>query len=319
MTSQRIGVLFPGQGSQFVGMGRDVAEGFPLARETFREADDSLGIALSRLAWEGPDGELVLTKNAQPAILVHSLAVWRVVEDRLPGLPVAIGAGHSLGEFSAYAAAGALSFTDAVRAVRRRGELMFRSGEERPGTMAAVIGLADDGVRSACEQATREGSVVVPANYNSPGQVVISGDAEAVDRVGPLLKEAGAKRVLPLNVSGAFHSPLMATAENGLREHLEAVEMRGPRFPVVANASAAPVTEADGARRLLIEQLTSPVRWTESVQAMAADGITRFLEVGPGNVLAGLLRRIDRSLSAVSVGTAEELNTFLEKGEEAWS
>ena len=319
MTAQRIGVLFPGQGSQFVGMGHDVAEAFPRARETFREADDTLGIALSRLAWEGPDEELVLTKNAQPAILVHSLAVWRVIEERLGGLPIALGVGHSLGEFSAYAAAGTLSFTDAVQAVRRRGELMYASGEERPGTMAAVIGLADEAVRATCERASEEGSVVVPANFNSPGQVVVSGDAKAVERAAPLLKEAGAKRVLPLNVSGAFHSPLMGTAEAGLREHLEGVEMRAPKFPVVANASAVPVTEADEARRLLIEQLTSPVRWTESVQAMASGGITRFLEVGPGNVLAGLLRRIDRSLSAVSVGTAEELNTFLEKGEEAWS
>ena len=231
-----IGLLFPGQGSQVVGMGKDLADAFPSVRWTFEEADDALGVALSRLCWNGPEEELTLTVNAQPALLVHSIAVWRLLEERQRDATIA--AGHSLGEFSAYVAAGSLQFPDAVRSVRRRGQLMLRSGEERPGTMAAVLGLDDAVVQTVCDDASRDGEgEVVPANFNAPGQVVISGDVEAVRRAEERLKEAGARRVIPLNVSGAFHSPLMTVAEEGLREQLESVPLSDPAFPVVSNVT----------------------------------------------------------------------------------
>ena len=304
-----VGLLFPGQGSQYVGMGRDLAERYPAAREIFERADDALGAALTTVMWEGPADELTATHNAQPAILTHSVAVHGLVADRLGD--VAMAAGHSLGEFSAYVAAGTLRFEDAVRAVRRRGELMFESGEERPGTMAAVIGLDDDVVERICREAAR-GDDCVPANFNSPGQVVISGDRPAVARAMEAAKEAGARRVLPLNVSGAFHSPLMAVAESGLREHLADVRFDAPAFPVVSNVSAQPVSDPDEARRLLIEQLTSPVRWTASMRTMLGHGVDSFVELGPGRVLAGLMRRIQRDARVESLDTVEQVDSFLE-------
>lgn len=313
MSAARIGLLFPGQGSQFVGMGRDLVEAFPEARATFEEADEALGTALSRLCWEGPESELTLTVNAQPAILVHSVAVWRLIERRAP--QVTLAAGHSLGEFSAYVAAGSLSFADAVRTVRRRGELMYRSGSERPGTMAAVLGLDDAVVDAVCTDASARGEgVVIAANFNAPGQVVVSGDVAAVRWAEAALKEAGAKRVLPLNVSGAFHSPLMEVAKAGLGEQLASVEVRDPRFPVVSNVTALPVSTAFDARRLLLEQLTSPVRWVASVEAMRSAGVEEFWEVGPGNVLTGLLRRIDRAAAGRALGTPQEIVDLLSEG-----
>jgi [acyl-carrier-protein] S-malonyltransferase len=313
-TQGRTGLLFPGQGSQFVGMGRDLAERFPEARRTYEEADEALGVSLSRLCWEGPEDELTLTVNAQPAILVHSVAAWRVLGERRPA--VALAAGHSLGEFSAYVAAGSLSFRDAVRTVRRRGELMYHSGTERPGTMAAVLGLDDAATEAVCREASAAGEgVVVAANFNAPGQIVISGDVAAVRRAEELARQAGAKRVLPLNVSGAFHSPLMEVAEQGLRERLDDVEVRDPDFPVVSNVTARPVDAAAEAKRLLVEQLTSPVRWVASLQTMLGAGCTRFLELGPGNVLAGLLKRVDRAVPSRSLGTADDLESY--SGEES--
>lgn len=306
-----IGLLCPGQGSQFVGMGRDLADAFPLARQSFEEADEALGFRLSHLCWEGSADELTLTMNAQPAILVHTIAVWRVLQQERPVPAVALAAGHSLGEFSAYVAAGALSFADAVRAVRRRGELMYSSGTQRPGTMAAVLGLEDDVAETLCERASAEtGGIVIPANYNSPGQLVISGDVAAVEEAAELAREAGARRVISLNVSGAFHSPLMEIAVDGLRETLAALEVRPPAFPVVSNVTAEPVDRAESARELLVRQLTSPVRWVDSIRTMRRAGIEEFLEIGPGNVLSGLLRRIDRSASSVAVGTAEEVMNY---------
>jgi [acyl-carrier-protein] S-malonyltransferase len=304
-----VALLFPGQGSQFVGMGRDLAERFPEARAVFEEADDALGMALSRIMWEGPEDELTATLNAQPAILTHSVAVHRVVAARLEG--VGLAAGHSLGEFSAYVAAGALRFDDAVRTVRRRGELMYRSGEARPGTMAAVLGLDDETVERVCRDASREGEVCVPANYNSPGQLVISGDVAAVDRAVELAREAGARRAVRLNVSGAFHSPLMEVAEAGLAEALDQATISRPAFPVVSNVTAEPVSEPEVARELLVRQLTSPVRWTACVRAILDAGITTFLELGPGSVLSGLLRRIERSAASTTLGTADEVEAFL--------
>lgn len=287
-------------------MGRELAEAFPRARETFREADDLLGVELSRIMWEGPEDDLVLTRNAQPAILVHSVAVLRVVGDRLP--PAAMAAGHSLGEFSAHVAAGTFSFGDALRAVRRRGELMFEAGEARPGTMAALLGMDDEAVERLCRERSRgEGSIVVPANFNSPGQVVISGDEDAVARVLEAAPGAGAKKAVPLNVSGAFHSPLMAPAQEGLAEALAACNLSDPGFPVYSNVTAGPVKSADLARELLVAQLTSPVRWSASVTAMVEAGASRFLELGPGAVLAGLNRRNARGVPTASVGAPGDL------------
>lgn len=306
----RIALLFPGQGSQHVGMGLELAEQFPAARRVWEEADDALGFAVSRLCWHGPEVELTLTSNAQPAILAHSAAAWAVVRERL-GDRVVGAAGHSLGEFAAYFAAGSLAFRDALRTVRRRGELMLATGEQRPGTMAAVLGLDDAVAGQICRAASEDGECVVPANFNAPGQIVLSGDPAAVERAGDAARGAGARRVLPLNVSGAFHSPLMQPAEPALRACLEETEILAPRFPVVSNVTAATVSEAADARELLIRQLTSPVRWTESVRTLLGLGPARFLEIGPGAVLSGLLRRIDRGAQGRSLGTAEEVETFL--------
>ena len=303
------GLLFPGQGSQYVGMGRDLADRFPEARASYEEADEALGVSLSGICWNGPDDELTLTQNAQPAILVHSVAAWRVIQARRP--TVAVAAGHSLGEFSAYVAAGSLAFADAVRTVRVRGELMYRSGTQRPGTMAAVLGLDDAATEAVCREASSASGAVVAANFNAPGQIVISGDVDAVRRAGELARAAGAKRVLPLSVSGAFHSPLMQVAEDGLRQQLERVDARDPEFPVVSNVTAAAVRQAAEAKRLLVEQLTSPVRWVSSVEAMRRAGAERFLELGPGNVLTGLLRRIERSAQGRALGTEKELTDHL--------
>ena len=288
-------------------MGRDLTP-FAEARRTFEEADDVLGVALSRLMWEGPEEELTLTSNAQPAILTHSVAVYRIISERLGRIDMA--AGHSLGEFSAYVAAGALSFADGVRTVRRRGELMQESGSARPGTMAALLGLDEEEVERVCRDASAEGGECVAANYNSPGQLVISGDVDAVERAMELAKKAGAKRAVRLNVSGAFHSPLMRVAESGLQEQLERVALAEPAFAVVSNVTAEPVRDADAARRLLVAQLTSPVRWTASMRTMVAAGVTQMYEIGPGNVLTGLLRRIERGAQCTPVGTAADVEAL---------
>ena len=311
MGGERIALLFPGQGSQTVGMGKDLAERFPEARAIFQQADEALGFALSTLMWEGPADELTLTVNAQPALLTHSAAVWAVL--KAADIDVVAAAGHSLGEFSAYHAAGSLGFADAVRTVRRRGELMLESGNARPGAMAAVLGLDDEVVEGVCHEASTEDSVVVPANFNTPGQVVVSGDVAAVERVGPMLVSAGAKKVQPLAVSGAFHSPLMRVAEEGLQAQLDAVAFGDPAFAVVSNVSAQPVTDGAEARRLLVDQLTSTVRWTHSVRTMMQMGAERFLEVGAGKVLTGMLKRIDKAAEGrgVALGTAEQVEEFL--------
>ncbi len=293
-----------------MGMGKDLADRHPAARAVFEQADTALGIALSRLMWEGPEDELTLTHNAQPAILVHSLAAHAVVRDRLR--PV-VAAGHSLGEYTAYAALGALDVADAVRLVRRRGELMLEAGARRAGAMAAVIGLDGDRVAAVCAEASDAHCVVVAANFNAADQTVISGDPAAVERAGAALKDAGAKRVLPLKVSGAFHSPLMATAQEGLRAALARVPFHDPAAPVIANATAEPVRDATTARSLLDAQLTAPVRWVESMRRAAVVGNgARFIELGPGNVLGGLLKRIVPGAAALSLGTAAEVEAFLD-------
>jgi [acyl-carrier-protein] S-malonyltransferase len=281
-------VLCPGQGAQRVGMGRDLAARFPAAKDTFGSIDEALGTSLSRLMWEGPEDELTLTHNAQPAILAHSAAVLAVVRDRL-GTPGA-GAGHSLGEYSAHVAARTLSETDAAQLVRRRGELMLAAGRQRPGTMAAVLGLATAEVQAACDEASGPDGLAVPANLNAPDQTVISGDPTGVNRAGEGCKARGAKRVIPLNVSGAFHSP----------------------FPVIANASGEAVRTGVDAKRLLADQLTAPVRWVVCMQAAAQlCPDATFVEIGPGNVLSGLLKRIVPGAKAITLGTADEVERFL--------
>lgn len=306
-------LLCPGQGAQKVGMGQDLAERFPAARETFQRIDEALGVALSRIMWQGPEADLTLTHNAQPAILAHSAAVWAVIGERL-GVGLQAAAGHSLGEYSAYIAAGALTPEEAARLVRRRGELMYEAGTARPGAMAAVLGLATAEVESACAEATDALGVAVAANLNAPDQTVISGDPPAVTRAGEGCKARGAKRVLPLKVSGAFHSPLMAPAVAGLREALASARFAEPRVPVYANATATPVTTAVEARRLLAEQLTAPVRWVGCMEAAARNhpGV-QFVEAGPGTVLGGLLKRIVPGTSATALGTADEVEKFLER------
>lgn len=287
-------------------MGQELAREEPAAAQVFQEADDILGVRLSALAWGGPLEALTETRNAQPAILTHSVAVFRLVEDCLG--PISLAAGHSLGEFSGHVAAGTLSFADALKAVRLRGELMFESGQARPGTMAAVLGVDDAELESLCAEVSLEGSVCVPANFNSGGQVVISGDVDAVGRAMEAARDAGAKRVIPLNVSGAFHSPLMATAQAGLRSHLGSIEFGEPAFPVVSNVTAAPVSSGGVARDLLVDQLTSPVRWAQSVGTMVDAGIDRFLELGPGKVLCGLNRRNARGAPCASIGGPDDLD-----------
>jgi [acyl-carrier-protein] S-malonyltransferase len=303
-------VMCPGQGAQKVGMGRDLADRFPAARAVFAAVDDALGVPLSRIMWDGPEEELTLTHNAQPAILAHSAAVLAVIGDAL-GRPAA-AAGHSLGEYSAHVAAGSLRATAAARLVRRRGELMYEAGLERPGAMAAVLGLETALVEAACREASSDHGVAVPANLNTPEQTVISGDPEAVARAGEGCRARGAKRVVPLKVSGAFHSPLMEPAVPGLRAALAGAGFADPGCPVVANATAEPVTTAAEAVRTLAEQLTAPVRWVECMRRAAALAPgAAFVEVGPGNVLAGLLKRIVPDARAVTVGTAEEVERFL--------
>ena len=308
--------LCPGQGAQKVGMGKDVAAAFPAARDTFQAIDDALGVALSKLMFDGPEDELTATQNAQPAILAHSAAVFAALGGGAAATGAIGAAGHSLGEYSAYVTAGALEAPEAAKLVRRRGELMQKAGEDRPGMMAAVLGLATAQVEAACKEASQQGSVAVPANLNAPDQTVISGDPDAVARAGEACKARGAKRVIPLKVSGAFHSPLMGPAKNHLQLALEKAPFQDPAFPVIANATAEAVSDTGRARRLLADQLTAPVRWVECMQhaaRLAGEGAeVRFVEIGPGTVLAGLLKRIVPGANVVSLGTANEVAKFME-------
>jgi [acyl-carrier-protein] S-malonyltransferase len=291
-----LALVFPGQGSQYVGMARDLFENHSPTRELMQHADEVIGVPLTKICFEGPEDELRQTKNTQPAIFLHSIAALRLLKD--PG--AAMVAGHSLGEYSALVAASALTFDDALRLVRLRGELMQRAGEEQRGTMAAVVGLDAGVVEQVCREASAAG-VVQPANFNSPGQTVISGSVDGVRQAMALAKERGAKLVKELVVSGAFHSPLMASARDGLLQALQGVRIADARIPVYANVTAEPVRSAEDIRDLLHRQLTSPVRWEQSVRSMVRDGASRFTEVGPGKVLQGLVKRISPEVAAGGV------------------
>ena len=290
--------VFPGQGSQSVGMGRALAEAFPEARATFDEADAALGWSLSELIFDGPVERLTLTENTQPAILTMSVAAWRVLDAR--GFRPDVVAGHSLGEYSAHVAAGTLAFADAVRLVHHRGQYMQEAVPVGHGAMAAILGLDEDGVRAACDEAA-QGEVVSPANLNAPGQIVIAGTAAAVARAGELAKARGAKRVIPLQVSAPFHCALMAPAEARLAPELRSVRAHDPRVPVVANVDAEPKRDAASAIDALIRQVSSPVRWDATVRRLASDGVTAYVEVGPGTVLSGLIKKAARDAAVLNL------------------
>ena len=300
--------LFPGQGSQAVGMGKALFDAFPEARAVFQSADDALAEPLSRLCFEGPESELVLTRNAQPAILTTSIAAHAVWSAR--GGPAAFVAGHSLGEYSALVAAGALSLPDAVRVVRARGTFMQEAVPAGTGAMAAVLGLDAEVVTRVCAEVAGN-EVVSPANFNSPEQTVIAGHATAVERAGAKLREAGAKRVVPLAVSAPFHTALMEPAKARLAEVLARCTVSAPRMPVVTNVEAAPNAEAERVVPLLLAQVSAPVRWVESVRALAAAGVTRVVELGPGRVLGGLVKRISRDIEVLNVEDPASLDKAL--------
>jgi [acyl-carrier-protein] S-malonyltransferase len=293
-----IAFIFPGQGSQKVGMGQAFADAEPIARATFAEADAALGVPLSRLCFEGPESELTLTENTQPAILTVSVAIARLLEAR--GWRPDFYAGHSLGEYSAHVAAGTFAFADAVRTVRNRGRYMQEAVPVGAGAMAAILGLDADAVAAACAEAA-EGEVVSPANLNAPGQVVIAGTKAAVERAGAAAKARGAKRVIPLAVSAPFHCALMKPAEDRLAPELRALAVQAPRRPVVANIDATPKSDGAAAVEALVRQVSGAVQWEAVVRRLASEGVRTYVEVGPGTVLAGLVRKIDRDARVASL------------------
>ncbi|EZI33848.1 ACP S-malonyltransferase [Pantoea agglomerans] len=303
--------VFPGQGSQTVGMLTELAATYPLVEETFREASDALGYDLWQLVSQGPAEELNKTWQTQPALLAASVAIYRVWQQQ-GGEQPALMAGHSLGEYSALVCAGVLNFADAVKLVELRGKLMQEAVPEGTGAMQAIIGLDDAAIRKACEESA-QGQVVSPVNFNSPGQVVIAGNKEAVERAGAACKAAGAKRALPLPVSVPSHCALMKPAADKLAVALESITFNAPVVPVINNVDVKAETDAAAIRHALVRQLYSPVRWTESVEAMAAQGVTQLLEMGPGKVLTGLTKRIVDSLTAAAVNDTASLTAALGK------
>jgi len=305
-------LLFPGQGSQKPGMGKDLADAFPVARGIFGEVDAALGADLSRLCFEGPADELTQTRNAQPALFAHGAAVLALTKDALHE-HVRVAAGHSLGEFTAYYAADAVSLPGAAKLVRRRGELMYEAGTSRPGTMAAILGSTTTPIEQICQRASKEAGLVVPANFNTDDQLVISGEIAGVERAMELAKEAGAKRAIKLPVSGAFHSPLMEPAVVGLTDAIATSAFMDPLYPVYSNVTASAATTAIDAKDLLLRQLTSPVLWSKEIRNIAAvfpDAL--YVEMGPGNVLSGLVGRLVKGARTFSCGTPPEVEKLLQ-------
>ena len=302
--------LFPGQGSQYSGMGADLYEAFPAARAVFDEADEVLGFALTSCCFEQGMAVLTPTDVCQPAVFTHSMAAFKAL-GRMPD----VVAGHSVGEYSALVACGALSLADGLRTVRRRGQLMLEIGHERAGTMSALLGLKNEVVEAVCAEASEEGSVVTPANFNAPGQIVISGDVDAVGRAGALASDRGARRVIPLSVSGAFHSVLMQDVQSRFGEHLEGLEIHVPACSVYLNTTAQATTDPATIRENMLRQLTSPVRWMQTLEAMNSDGIADFLEIGPGRVLSGLAKRtLGRRTPVKQAGTKIQLEKLQGNG-----
>ncbi len=300
--------VFPGQGSQYPGMGKDLAENFNVARLVYEEANDALGFDIELLCFSGAESDLKLTANTQPAILTTSIAALRVLQQETDTSPSFV-AGHSLGEYSALVAAGVLAFADAVRIVRQRGTFMQEAVPVGVGAMAAVMGVGKQDLLNLCQEAA-QGEVVVPANYNSPTQIVIAGHKGAVERAIVIAKEQGAKRAVLLPVSAPFHSPLMKPAAERLQLELEAVTVSPFNCPLVSNVEAAPYQDINKVKSLLVEQVCAPVRWAESIQSMSEAGVTRYLEIGPGRVLSGLNKRLDRSATHKNIGDIASLKNF---------